>query len=479
MLRIKLTLVSAKGDDSEHRGGNRAFSPDSVLRKGNSDPFDTFPVRIGAEENRIVTFYRDFILPAAYNVDSIITRDILANVRAKADWELCVTGLHDQGSALAFVASNASLVAIASNSTSLHHKSLALRSKSTAVLRKKLLVLSNPAFTPLLWWHIDMLWTAEIAANNGPAAQLHGNMLSKLMREYFDAGGSLFDVVEEMHGRRVLELMLFFIYPDSNMATLFLIRPAFDVYEWLPKIFAPFLARAEPALFPIPEQLYPLDPIIDSEEMAWCFDTCCEIFTRYRKRKNVKLSELVMVFNMCQGLYKWAICLGKLISRYWTFNKMCDLAAEPTHWEYAQQYLALGALRWSKAEVQNDAYGRNLWTGKVIVAMRSVLERSECPVGSEDWERWKNARLWAFYVGAIFEYRKYTSSDGWHKGWFNVRFVRQARAMHLTLWADVWAILRGFLFDPSAYEREGRWFERAMKLSSEQKQQEGDGKPIS
>ncbi|KAJ9602567.1 hypothetical protein H2200_013110 [Cladophialophora chaetospira] len=468
-LRVQKPTVDdlVEVEDNEHPRGIRSVSPESVLKKGNSDPFHALAVPIEAEENRIVTFYRDFILPAEYNVDAVISRDILANVRAKADWDLHVTGLHDKGTALAFIASNASLVAIASNSNSLHNKSLALRSKSMKLLREKLTVV--PRSSPLLWWHIDMIWTAEIAANNGPAARVHGDMLSKLMHEYFDAGGSLFDVVEEMKGRRVLELMLFFIYPDCNMATLFLIRPSFDVYEWLPKIFAPFLAMAEPALLPVPEQPYELDPIIDSLEMAYCFDTCREIFTRWRERKAVKLPEMAAMLNMCQGLYKWAICLGKLISRYCTFHEICQAAATPTGWEYAQQYLSLSALRWSKAEVHNDAYGKNLWAGKVMDALHAVLERSKCAVGSESFNTWKNARLWAFYVGAIFEYRKSSTSEEWLKGWFNSRFVHQATAMGLTDWDDVVAILQGFLFDPAAHEKEKRWFDKAMKLSPAQK----------
>ena len=407
------------------------------------------------------------MLPAAYNVDSIITKDILANVRAKADFELCIIGLQDRGTALAFIASNTSLVAIASNSPSLHHKSLAMRSRSMAALRKKLTVV--PRSDPLLWWHINHIWVAENAASNGPAAVMHGNMLSKLMHEYFDSGGSLFDVLEEMKGRRVLELMLFFMWADSNMATQFLVRPSFDVYEWLPKTFAPFLKAAAPIMFPVPVQSFLLDPVIDSEELIWCFDTCREIFTRWRERKGSKYPEMIAAMNMCQGLYKWSICLGKLISRYCTFHELCQSTSEPSQWEYAQQYLSLAAIRWSRAEIQNDTYGKHLWVGKVMDALRSVLDHSRCPVGSETWDRWKNARLWSLYIGATFEVRRYSSSDEWQRGWFNINFTRHARAMGLTVWADVTAILTGFLFDSAASEFQERWFETTMRLTSSQK----------
>ncbi len=70
-----------------------ACSPSTVLRRGNSDPFNALAVPINAEDNRIVSFYRDFLLPAEYNVDDLLSKDVLANVRAKADWELHVSGL--------------------------------------------------------------------------------------------------------------------------------------------------------------------------------------------------------------------------------------------------------------------------------------------------------------------------------------------------------------------------------------------------
>jgi hypothetical protein len=379
-------------DEAGKNAQRRSFLPLKRL-KGNSDPFDALPLPINAEENRIVAFYRDYMLPAAYNVDSVITRKILANAHAKAEWELCTTGLHDKGTALAFIASNAALVAIATNTPALQKKSLSLRSRSMAELRAKL---TTERSSPLLWWHINMLWVAENAANNANAAQIHGTTLAKLMKEYFDAGGSLFTVLEKLKNRRVLELLLFFMYADMNMATQFLVRPCFDYYEWIQQIWQPFMQRVQAVALPAPEQPYPLDDIIDTDELRWCFDICREISARWRTRKTIKVPETIATMVMAAGQYKWDIALAKLVIRYCTHQEKCELEPDSSQRDYAQQYLSLAAIRWSRSDVQNDAYGRNLWVGKVMGSLRSVLDRSACRIGGSTWLKWQNARLCEF-----------------------------------------------------------------------------------
>ena len=76
-------------------------SPKSVLFKGNSDPFEVFPVKIGPEENELVLFYRDVILPVQYKLRFPLPQ--LAQLRTQ-DWEDCIGGLIDEGIAHALLA---------------------------------------------------------------------------------------------------------------------------------------------------------------------------------------------------------------------------------------------------------------------------------------------------------------------------------------------------------------------------------------
>ncbi|KIW98635.1 uncharacterized protein Z519_00296 [Cladophialophora bantiana CBS 173.52] len=129
------------------RRRGQVLSPIMILNKGNSDPFGAGAIPITGEENSIVAFYRDILVPGAYRLDPK-SKNSLASARAKVDWGVCSAGLRDEGTALAFIGSNAYLVAICTGSDtprgqSLKKKSLICRTKSTAALRQKLARLSK------------------------------------------------------------------------------------------------------------------------------------------------------------------------------------------------------------------------------------------------------------------------------------------------------------------------------------------------
>ncbi|OQU94677.1 hypothetical protein CLAIMM_01007 [Cladophialophora immunda] len=447
------------------------LSPVTVLNKGNSDPFGACAIPITVEENSILTFYRDILLPAAWRLDAK-SKQNLASARAKADWEVCTAGLRDEGTALAFIGSNASLVAMCTGSETrrgkfLQQKSLVCRAKSTAALRQKLARLSK--VDPWIWWHIFMIWSAEIAAENVIAARMHGQMLSKLVDEHFQQGGGLFDRLDEI-GLTMVELLFFFLYADMNMATQLLTRPAFDVYEWLPKVFEPFLRAIEPILAPAPLDFCHLDPTIDSEEMTTCVKSCREIFARWRRRWSDGLPAKSATMHLGWGQYRWCIALGRLVNRYCRFKELSETASGPElDYDYAQQYMSISAVKWSRAlTFQNHVCGKNIWAGNVLETLRPLLEKSERPRGSSAWQKWKNARLWAFYVGAIYEGRQQQPalSNELFDGWFHEQFARQAHDMGLSTWEDTVPILSGFLFDSSASETQNSWFQETMRLKA-------------
>ncbi|KAH0841715.1 hypothetical protein AYO21_01053 [Fonsecaea monophora] len=450
----------------------QTLSPVTVLNKGNSDPFSASAVPITVEENRIVTFYRDILIPATWRLD-VKSKDNLANARAKVDWRVCSAGLLDKGTALAFIGSNAALVAMCtgadtSQGRSLVQKSLVYRAKSTAALRQKLAGISK--VDHWIWWHIFMIWTAEIAAENVEAAQMHGKMLRKFVDQHFEQGRGLFDKLDEI-GLTMIELLFFFLYADLNMSTQLLTPPAFDVYEWLPKAFAPFLRAIEPTLPPAPLDFYPFDPTIDSDEMTACIRLCREICARWRRRWSDGLPANVATMLLGWGQYSWGIALGTLVNRYCRFKQLAETDSGPElDYDYAQQYISISAVKWSRAlTFQNDVCGKNIWAGNVLETLRPLLVKSERPRDSPEWHKWKNARLWAFYVGAIYEQRRQQPalSSELFDGWFHEQFARQAHDMGLLTWEDTVDILSGFLFDSSVSQTQGFWFQDTMKLQAE------------
>ena len=125
-----------------------------------------------------------------------------------------------------------------------------------------------------------MLWTAEIAAHNVSVAGMQGTMLNKLVKGYFRAGGGLSDKLDT--GLTMIKLMLYLLYGDTVMATQSLTRPVFDVYDWVPNIFALFASEITTVVPPSPPEFWHLDSTIDSEKFASSIRTCREVFGRWR-----------------------------------------------------------------------------------------------------------------------------------------------------------------------------------------------------
>ncbi len=435
-------------------------SPSIINNKGNSDPFAAFAIPITPKENRILTFYREVILPATFNLDP--KKPNVANARAKTLWNIHVTRLGDEGTALAFLGSNATLVAKCTDSQMFNNMSLVFRARSTTALRRKLA--RDTKVNAWVWWHIFMIWYAEIAAGNVLAAQTHGRMLSHLLQEYFQAGGGLLDRLDDI-GLTMIELIINFLYADMNMATQLLVPPAFDVYEWLPKTFGPVISRIEAVLPPPPPDPWPLHPTLENQELSTCMKQCREMFTRWRRRASDGLPDRIATMSVAWMQYKWDICLGKLVHRYCMFKELTD-SISTSHglrdYYFAQQYIAISAVRWSRSS-QGSVCGKNIWAGRSLAALRPALEQSLRIKGSVDWEKWKEVRLWALYVGAIAERSEAQSTLDVSTGWFRNHFARQVRDMGLASWDDVVQILRLFLFDSEAYEAECAWFEDTME----------------
>ncbi|KAJ9607241.1 hypothetical protein H2200_008313 [Cladophialophora chaetospira] len=436
------------------------LSPVTILNAGDSDPFDAYAIPISAEVNNILAFYRDFIIPSAYHLDGK-SKHNLATARSKSDWDACVNGLRDEGEAFAFMGRNSAVAADVSQSQALRQKSLIFRTKSTMALRKKLSVVTN-ANQSSLYWHIYMLWTAEIAAHNVTAARVHGTMLSKLVKGYFRVGGGLFDKLET--GLTMIELMLYLLYGDTAMATQLLTRPVFDVYEWLPTMFKPFASLVATVLPPSPPDLWHLDSAIDSEDFASSIRTCREVFGRWRANSGEGVNDKVATIRYGWGQYQWCIAFGRLMERYCDFKELSEAASGTLDYCYAQQYMALSAVKWGRAlTFEIDVCGKRVYEGDIMEGLREALEKSDRPTHSLEWQKWKKARLWAFYIGATTERRHSRSSNGLFHGWFHERFACQVHDMGLLGWEDTTQILNGFLFDSSTYEQERRWFEETVK----------------
>lgn len=69
-----------------------APSPISPLAQGNSDSFELLPIKIGPEENDLISFYRDVVMLAKYDYSFRLSG--LSRIR-KSEWEDNRHGLHN------------------------------------------------------------------------------------------------------------------------------------------------------------------------------------------------------------------------------------------------------------------------------------------------------------------------------------------------------------------------------------------------
>lgn len=118
--------------DDEHLD-DRPKSPQTILAQGDSDPSAVYAVKIGPAENELVSFYRDFFLPAQYGMRLKIPK--LEHFQAR-DWADCIHGLMDEGIAHGLLARWGQMVGRCT--TTVRKAALEHQYRSTQLLRRKL-----------------------------------------------------------------------------------------------------------------------------------------------------------------------------------------------------------------------------------------------------------------------------------------------------------------------------------------------------
>ncbi|KIW92773.1 uncharacterized protein Z519_06622 [Cladophialophora bantiana CBS 173.52] len=99
----------SKGSCSETAVGPLLSSSSINPLKGNSDPFNAYPVKINPEINELIAFYRDYLLPAQYHVPSTAW---VSSANARLDWTICISTLQEPALAKAFIARSATVAAV-------------------------------------------------------------------------------------------------------------------------------------------------------------------------------------------------------------------------------------------------------------------------------------------------------------------------------------------------------------------------------
>ena len=216
---------------------NRNVSPLSLVREGNSDPFNVFAIPIDPQVNAMMKYTRDVYLPG-------IQGDLNSpgSLAVRREWAECVTFLQDECLALAHLARIASIVAsdpdFLARDPKFERQALVLKSKTMKKLRDHLIesLHDTRACNTIL-----MLLNAELYARNMEAAQYHALILANLLQ----TGAVKTDPI--FHFK--------ILYHDAQRAVMSLTRTSFDLQRWVPDTFNSVFV--DPVLDQLPEDISP------------------------------------------------------------------------------------------------------------------------------------------------------------------------------------------------------------------------------
>ena len=411
--------------------------PQTILRKGNSDPFQAFAIPIDARLADLLAYTRDKYLPEIFT--HVNAPDVQAAVVGA--FAETITFLHDECTAYGHIAKVAAVMPKGSMASELASQIPLFKLKGLASLRKKV---TNSASLLDAKTSASMLLflTAELYEGNLEATATHARMIAHLLQTQMIPLNFLF--------------LFSALYDDTQRACFALTRPSFDVKTWLPQQLGPLGVTAveKMALRITAEMCGPVDASIRSSSMRAIIaeaNSCSAIALLTSKDKHESSDNQATFHFGCRRL----ACMGTIINHYidsrGRIRQMSskDLEAMRNARMEAQVCLALLYLMRHEAKMDmfwiKNSFGVFTENRNILSSLQDLLQEDEF----WDQEVYARARLFALFVGA---WAAYASSRGGAlhevvgKEWFNAEFAAQAVLMRLWSWESVEGVLKGFHF---------------------------------
>lgn len=455
-------------------------NPLTVLQEGNTDPFDTFSVRVSPQINALMAFTRDCYLPG---IQADVHRP--GEKVVHPEWAACVVFLEDEGLAYSHFARISAILAQSSKaslaSAGFKAQALEYKAKSLALIRTRLEVSVQD---PKAHHQMLLLQNTEVYERNGVAAVSHASILVSLLQNGTITGN--------------LAFLFKILYHDTQRAAMTLTRPCFDLETWVPAQFENLNAavtRRVPAalvgtLFP---QL--LDPSIAHDEyLGGIFE-----FMRFTSTL-LALSKRDESFrdsaSMFWGRYACVISMGRLINHYLNeLSQLGKLSEYPDRYQsritglHSQMLGSLTALLWLRecARIDSVRITKDVTlfdaNEQILQHIKKMLIESDRVARRTSTREYPNLRFWALYTGARYAWRWKTSQKDLPRaahptpasvhsneisGWFNTKLTEQAQTMQLLSWADATHVLCSFLHLSVAPSDDRLWFEEHVLGSHSQ-----------
>ncbi|KIW88468.1 uncharacterized protein Z519_11037 [Cladophialophora bantiana CBS 173.52] len=452
----------------------------TILDKGNSDPFGAYAIEITPSANGMLSFHRDFVIPTLYHTTK---HNWMTSASAWRDWRDCidglgdgVDGLGDEGAGSGFIASCATEAAVVSRNPAIQRQAVYYRTKSMAVLRKRLTTAAGGKVVHRgqLYWHINLLLGADTLSGNRAGTGAHLTIL----RHYFEHDGDKLDV----------SLLLYVIYHDVHRSSMFLCRPIFDVDEWLPRRLQPVVDAAQPYLPDLSgvKDRFLDRSIVDNPGLRTLFIERRESLAVWLFQTGSSGDESARHSTSLMGwlLVRVYLHQGRLVNFFLEAKARHHVNANPPHPHppsphphlihptLCQGYISLGTLLYMRSISFNATVcGVRLFdaTSTILSNMRELLELSESMnPNSPEYKRYENPRLWALYVGASAEWSMGMKPED-TGCWFMTHFATKAVNLGVAAWDEVRTVLRGFLYTDFLHPDGEEWFSRMLSSTARKK----------
>ena len=428
--------------------------PQTMLRKGNSDPFHTFGISIDATVNSLLKFHHDCIIPSAYHVEvSSVTRP----PNAIAAFNDAIFALRDECTGYSLLSAITTIMAAVARNPSMTKQALIYKNKSSALLRHRLGHGGNAYDDRAqLYWPIMGLLTVETTSRNECGARLHADMLAYLIRK---SGG-----LTAVDNRFRTQLL----WEEIHRTTIFLARPAIDFDKWVPMQFPEYM-DGDKGLFEKVNTIVTsriVDSSVENEALR-------DIFVELRKTSEVLKWAMSSPPNATGDTFAWPtvyshVCIGRLMNHY---ADATSFAKETVTGCFGQREnveacICLAAAYWTRCCFGVEAVRIGSWLPdggavthdigwRLLPRLRRILALDEGPTANP----YERLRLWSLYVGALAEQRgSLLSPEIEEKDWFTQNFVRHVSKLGLHSWQDAEQVLEGFLHSQHIQPDGSVWF---------------------
>jgi hypothetical protein len=426
-----------------------ANRPQSLITEGQSDPFDSLAIPITAEVNRIIAFGRDLFLPVLHHT-TIAKNSIIV----KRNFEVNVSQLKDEGSALGLLAYYATAASLATGDPAWMRKALHYEARCAALLRERLLNAPKSKHPEIITQILSLFGCAILTGR-----RIESKPHSRILR-------ALFDVSE--HGPEDIARLCFILYHDRNLSVIHMIRSSFDVDSWVPQVIAPILDGPTefPHLSELPSQR--LDRSIT--RLGTLFTKLIEdirnhYYTLGLTQERWPPADIPPNLSMYH-LSRSVLYETRIINYYLDMVGKRQLPPEDL---WPQACICLATLYMHHSRLYSpliNGIRRNNTSLRLKQHLQDAVLSAQRTTTLLSKKRYCNALLWTLFIGATAErFGAGASLD--YSYWFNAGFEAHALSMGLTKWSDVYAILLSFPCLPELLNQEVAWVEESLKPAYE------------